>query len=419
MKKHYLLMALCAGTLLTSCNKENETANLPHEKAEENVYTITRTFAEPVEGAIDLSAMTSTNKRLRDLFDKAGPGIIQSMGSLMNITDEQYEEIAEYTTKLTKNDATQTAKYKTIFNWIVKNIKYEYNDNDPYPVFKNRKAICQGYSNLLTVMCYSQGIPTVVVNGFLIDPYYGEMGHAWAYTCPDSTWTVSDPTNNGSFTMKSYGKYGHLSPVTADVNIFTDDVAVYNYADRLLNIKEVHTDSNPFTVPYSTNGFVVNSFNPTVELPEEITEIYIGQNIITLGNSDDNNVGLVNKGQCLQAAYVDENNKTLMDHKGIVYKRNDGSPLLYYIPGAMTFVELLPMEVVGKNTIYNHMNVEEIYFPEGTKRIESFAIENCPKLKRLYIPVNAEIAKDALYKISQPVDIVRGAPSGINNITMD
>ena len=195
MKKHYLLMALCAGALLTSCNKENETANLLHEKAEENVYTATRTFAEPVEGAIDLSAMTSTNKRLRDLLDKAGPGIIQSLGA-MNITDEQYNEIAEYTDSIVKSDTTQTMKYKTIFNWIVKNIKYEFNDNDPYPVFKNRKAICQGYSNLLTVMCYSQGIPTVVVNGFL-----SQMGHAWAYTCPDSTWIVSDPTNNGSFTI--------------------------------------------------------------------------------------------------------------------------------------------------------------------------------------------------------------------------
>ena len=419
MKKHYLLMALCTGILFASCSSENESNNISKDNTSENVQSITRTFAEPDTEAVDLSAMSSTNKRLRDLLNKAGSGIIQSLGALMNITDEQYKEIADFTTELTKNDATQTAKYKTIFNWIVKNIKYEYNDNDPYPVFKNRKAICQGYSNLLTVMCYSQGIPTMVVNGFLIDSYYGEMGHAWAYTCPDSVWTVSDPTNNGTFTMKSYGKYGHLSPVTADVDIFMDEVAVYNYADCLLNIKEIHSNSNPLTVPYSTNGFVVNSFNPTVELPEEITEIYIGQNIITLGNSDENNVGLVNKGQCLQAAYVDENNKTLMDHKGIVYKRNDGSPLLYYIPGAMTFVELLPMEVVGKNTIYNHMNVEEIYFPEGTKRIESFAIENCPKLKRLYIPVDAEIAKDALYKISQPVDIVRGAPSGINNITMD
>lgn len=418
MKRLYLLVALCAGALLTSCNKENGTANLPHEKAEKNVCAITRTFAEPVDGAIDLSAMTSTNKRLRDLFDKAGPGIIQSLG-VMNITDEQYNEIAEYTTTLTKADTTQAMKYKTIFNWIVKNIKYEYSDNDPYATFKNRKAICQGYANLLTVMCYSQGIPAVVVNGFLIDPNWGEMGHAWAYTCPDSTWTVSDPTNNGTFTMKSYGKYGHLSPVTADVDIFKDDVAVYNYADCLLNIKEVHTDSNPFTVPYSTNGFLVNSFNPTTELPEEIKEIYIGQNISSLGNAEQNNVGLVQNGIYLQAAYVDEKNETLMDNKGIVYKRNGGKPQLYYIPGAMTFVELLPMEVVEKNTIYNHMNVEEIYFPEGTKRIESFAIENCPKLKRIYIPTDAEIAKDALYNIPNQVDIVRGAPSGITNITMD
>ena len=219
--------------------------------------------------------------------------------------------------------------------------------------------------------------------------------------------------------MKKTANYKHLSPKQADIDLFMDDVAIYNFQDFSLNIKEIHTGKNPFTVPYSVNGFVITSFNPTTELPEEITEIYIGQNINTLGNADDNNVGLVNKGQCLQAAYVDENNKTLMDHKGIVYKRNGGSPLLYYIPGAMTFVELLPMEVVEKGLICNHMNVEEIYFPEGTKRIESFAIEKCPKLKRIYIPVDAEIAKDALYQISQPVDIVRGAPSGITNITMD
>ncbi len=80
---------------------------------------------------------------------------------------------------------------------------------------------------------------------------------------------------------------------------------------------------------------------------------------------------------------------------------------------------MLPMEIVEKNTIHSHMNVEEIYFPEGTKRIESFAIENCPKLKRIYIPTDAEIAKDALYNIPNQVDIVRGAPSGITNITMD
>ncbi|MBQ3239429.1 MAG: transglutaminase domain-containing protein [Bacteroidaceae bacterium] len=417
MKINYLAALFCAMALVTSCGEEDERVISQETTVDDGGYTITRTFAEPDE-SVDLSTMSSTNKRLRDLLDKAGSGIIQSLGAI-NITSEQYDEIAEFTVNLTKKDTTQMMKYKTIFNWITSNIKYEYNDNDPYAVFKNRKAICQGYSNLLTVMCYSQGIPTMVVNGFLIDPYYGEMGHAWAYTCPDSTWTVSDPTNKGTFTMKKYGNYGHLSPVTADVNIFSDDIAIYNYYDRLLNIKEVRTNSAAFIVPYSVNGFVVNSLNPVVELPEDIAEIYVGQNIITLGNADDNNVGLSRFGQNLQAVYVDEKNESLMDHKGIVYQRNGGNPLLYYIPGGMTFVELLPMEVVGKNTIYSHLSVEEIYFPEGTKRIESFAIENCPKLKRIYIPIDAEIAKDALYKMSNQVEIVRGAPSGITNITMD
>lgn len=417
MKIYYWLVVCCFMLFATSCRKEGERI-ISHESiVNDGGYTITRTFAEPDE-SVDLSTMTSTNKRLRDLLSAAGPGIIQSLGAI-NIADEQYDEIAEFAANLTKKDTTQMMKYKTLFNWVTNNIKYEYNDNDPYAVFKNRKAICQGYSNLLTVMCYSQGIPTVVVNGFLIDLNYGELGHAWVYTCPDSTWTVSDPTNKGSFTMKSYGKYGHLSPVTADVEIFSDDVAIYNYYDCLLNIKEVHTGSTVFSVPYSVNGFVVNSLNPSVELPEDIAEIYIGQNIITLGNADENNVGLIRFGHNLQAVYVDEKNESLMDHKGIVYKRNGSNPQLYYIPGGMTFAELLPIEVVGKNTIYNHMHVEEIYFPEGTKRIESFAIENCPKLKRIYIPVDAEIAKDALYNMSNQVEIVRGAPSGITNITMD
>ena len=417
MKINYLAALFCAMALVTSCGEEGERVISQETTVEDGGYTITRTFAEPDE-SVDLSTMSSTNKRLRDLLDKAGSGIIQSLGAI-NISSEQYDEIAEFTVNLTKKDTTQLMKYKTIFNWITSNIKYEYNDNDPYAVFKNRKAICQGYSNLLTVMCYSQGIPTMVVNGFLIDPNYGEMGHAWAYTCPDSTWTVSDPTNKGTFTMKKYGNYGHLSPVTADVNIFSDDIAIYNYCDRLLNIKEVRTNSAAFIVPYSVNGFVVNSLNPVVELPEDIAEIYLGRNIITLGNVEENNVGLMRFGHNLQAVYVDEENESLMGHKGIVYQRNGGNPLLYYIPGGMTFVELLPMEVVGKNTIYSHLSVEEIYFPEGTKRIESFAIENCPKLKRIYIPIDAEIAKDALYKMSNQVEIVRGAPSGITNITMD
>ena len=128
---------------------------------------------------------------------------------------------------------------------------------------------------------------------------------------------------------------------------------------------------------------------------------------------------LFNNGKHLQAMYVDKNNPTLMDNKGIVYKKNGNSPQLYYIPGGMTFIELLPMEIVDKNTIYSHMSVEEIYFPEGTKRLENYAIENCPKLKRIYVPADAVVAKEAIYNVPNEVEIVRGTPSGITHVTMD
>ena len=148
----------------------------------------------------------------------------------------------------------------------------------------------------------------------------------------------------------------------------------------------------------------------------EISEIYIGENITTFGETY--NMNLITRGTNLQAIYVDEANPSLMDYKGVVYRKNGDEAQLYYIPGGMTFIELKPMEKVEKNTIYNHMAVEEIYFPEGTKQIESYAIENCPKLKRVYIPTDAEIASNALYNCPKDVEIIRGVPSGIKNITL-
>lgn len=62
MKKHYLLMALCTGILFAACSSENESNNISKDNTSENVQSITRTFAEPDTEAVDLSAMSSTNK---------------------------------------------------------------------------------------------------------------------------------------------------------------------------------------------------------------------------------------------------------------------------------------------------------------------------------------------------------------------
>ena len=79
---------------------------------------------------------------------------------------------------------------------------------------------------------------------------------------------------------------------------------------------------------------------------------------------------------------------------------------------------MLPMKVVDKNTIYNHNSVKEIYFPKGTERLESYAIENCPKLERIYVPEDAEVASDAIYNCSGNVKILRGVPSSVKHVTM-
>ena len=409
IKTHFLTLSITAASaIFAACDKQYDNENFASQETDTFIDAYyAPTFAKP-DKSKKLNGTASEN--LKAIFEATGPSIITSMGR-MNITDEQYQEIAEFTANLVKGKTSQTEQYREIFRWIVSNVKYGQSDPDPYAVFINKLCVCQGYANLLTVMCHTQGIPTVVVNG-----YGWGMGHAWAYTCTDGVWEVSDPTNSGSFPMSNTGSYTHLDPSEADVDLFADDCAIYRYYNFQINVHEVKATSNPLVVPYSAGGFVIGSFNPAVDLPENITEVYIGENITTFGESY--NMGLIDRGLHLEAIYVDENNPALMDYKGVVYRKNGDEAQLYYIPGGMPLIELMPMEKVEKNTIYNHYGVKEIYFPEGTKEIESYAIENCPKLERVYIPNDAKIASNALYNCPKDVEIIRGVPSGIKHVTM-
>ena len=415
MKKHILIASLAAAsTLFTACNEQYNTSNITNQQEASAEAYYAPTFAEP-DGAKQLNGTPAEN--LRMLFNTTGADVITSMGR-MNITNEEFEEIAAFTAELVAGKTTQKQKYNAIHNWVKNNIEYNHSDNDPYPVFINRMGVCQGYANLVTVMCYSQDIPIVVVNGYLST--YG--AHAWVYACTDGKWYVGDPTNgnitNGSWSMDNTSRYTHLIPTEADVDLFTDDCATYRYYDYSLNIDKVTATENPLIVPYSVGGFVISSFNPSTDLPESITEVYLGENITTFGETYNMRLSINNFGRNIQAIYIDKNNPTLLDHKGVVYRKNGDQAQLYYIPGGMEFIELMPMEVVEKNTIYNHNAVKEIYFPEGTKKIENSAIENCPKLERVYIPEGAEMDSNALYNCPSNVKILRGVPSSIKHVTM-
>lgn len=99
------------------------------------------------------------------------------------------------------------------------------------------------------------------------------------------------------------------------------------------------------------------------------------------------------------------------------YKSGDGYNIAY-VPAAITRVEFPPVEVMGKNYFYVHNNVEELVFTKETKRLEAYAVENCPKLRVAYVPEGVEIEKDAFYNVASNFQIIREDCTGIENVKM-
>lgn len=408
MKKTYFLLALCLSAAgLSSCSSETDGSDLPETGAPGLPAASVRPLEFPQDdGSTYLNGTAAEN--LYALLEKTDPAQALGIGET-RITDAQYQEIKTFTDDLVKSCADDEAKYRTIFQWVSTNVAYDNSDNDPYPVFINRKAICQGYSNLMKVMLLTQNIPAMVVNG-----YGWGMGHAWNYAYYNGKWRVCDATNKGDFEAATLSSYTHLSPMMADITLFEDEEFVYDFYDYQLNIASVKTGDEQVTVPYSKNGFRVTSFNPQVALPANIRELYLGKNIQTLGY---NLVGLKDAGRNLTAVYVDEANPYLRGYEGAVYERSGESCYLYYVPGSLDFLKLLPMEKAEKNVVLDQPSLTAIEFAAGTKTIEAYAVENCPQLRTAYVPEETVVEENAFYKVHPDFTIIRGSSTGIAKIT--
>lgn len=334
--------------------------------------------------------------------------------SMFELTDEQWATIKAKADEVCESSKTVSAKITKLNDWVHANVKYDYAANDPWSVFTSKKGVCQGYSNLFKVMLLTQDIPTVGVNGWLNTT----LAHAWIYACDGTNWYVCDPTNStGKTNMTLTSNYSQLQPDMADVIIFEDDNFAFNYQEGYLNVCTVKNADSDLVVPFSTNKFRVASFNPRTAIPNNVSNIYIGSNIKTLG---ENITGLSEYPAADEYCEVDPSNASLGSHAGVVYNKNSKGELtsLCYIPAAMKTLVLMPMEKVGKNTIYHQLGVEEIVFTEGTTLLESYAIEDCPKLRAVYVPEGCKLEKDAIYNCPKNVEIIYGVPSGIRPVTM-
>lgn len=410
MKKLFLPF-LALACMLMSCSDDDTVFNNSGTPEVDNGITRTE-FAED-DGKKVLSGAPNVQARL--LMGKVPADYIPEMTDTLgraNITPEQYAEIQAFTEDLVAGLTTQKDKYTKCFNWVVQNIKYEYSDNDPYPVFKNRKGICQGYSNLLFIMLHSIDIPAFVCNGIL-NPV---GGHAWNYVYCDGKWYVSDPTNNGSWIMTATSSYSHLLPSSFDVVLAKNDGVWFNYNEYHLNICAVESSDEVFVVPFSALGYQVTSFSPTKPLPSNIKQINIGKNIKSLGEAY---MGLQYNATNVEYIEVDPANTTFASYLGVVYRKDGSEFQLTYIPSAMKCVELMPMETMYKNTVYRHDGVEILIVAPGTKTLEPWAVENCPNMKIAYVPEDTEIADNAFAGVHPDFQIIRGDFTNIPQIKED
>ena len=410
MKLYYYILPLLLGCgALTACSNEDEEIFMS-QKAEapgENVPFGASPFYPEKDESKNLSSSSSINA-VKTLLEITGPDIDAGFASF-KITDAQYQEIKAFTNELVAEKTSDSEVYLTIFNWIVANVRYEWGDNDPYAVFQNRHAVCQGYANLFNVMLHTQDIPVVNINGFL-EPL---GGHAWNYVYYNNKWYVSDPTNNARYLASNVKDYQYLVPLSIDIDIFPTEESVCRFSEKRFNLARVRQADDMFVVPYSKGNVRITSFSPDSLLPANVREICLGTNIASLGEEF---MGLAHYAPNVERVHIDEANTYLKTHCGVVYTKKTSQ--LIYIPNAMPIVELLPIETMGKNYVVNVSGMEELIIAPGTKKLEAYAVENCPNLRRAYVPEDTEVDANAFYSVHPDFEIIRGDLTCIPEITM-
>lgn len=116
--------------------------------------------------------------------------------------------LEKLTKKLTDPFPLDIEKVRAIFVWIADNIEYDYvnfkNNTvtsiqvQPETVYKERKAVCEGYSNLFKLMLDLCNIESEVISGYARNDietiFLNESNHAWNSVKINNRWYLFDVT---------------------------------------------------------------------------------------------------------------------------------------------------------------------------------------------------------------------------------
>lgn len=236
-------------------------------------------------------------------------------------------------------------KIRLIFNWIALNVKYDdhgyntgnYSDISPEGVFRNRRAVCQGFSDLFTAMGELAGLEIISVNGYSKGISYRQgkhfpgTNHAWNLAKIDGKWKLFDVTWASGYGEAVNGK---LVTVSRFEDFWFDtppDAFIFTHLpeDPRLSLTSIPVSKKQFEdLPYASSSLFKIGFDGTSCLQDllkgsfrNFPEAYQGKGSITalslpysrnfpagepvlikLLSSDARDIAIVNNGEWVHLA---------------------------------------------------------------------------------------------------------------------
>lgn len=202
--------------------------------------------------------------------------------------DATFDSITAF---VNNNFQTQEDRSRAYYTWIALNISYDVErlnelnlmkmfsvnrvtsigqkTND---VLKNKKAVCEGYSNLMVDFCKASSIPCFLVCGYVKTPEGNipEILHAWNVLRIDSAWTMLDITwSSGYLNLENkYVKRFSNKYFMPKPKIFVKDHLPLDPMWQLLR--------NPFTKKDFENDSLRISHSPVFNYPDSL-RLYISK----------------------------------------------------------------------------------------------------------------------------------------------
>ncbi len=136
--------------------------------------------------------------------------------AILSIPKQDERSIESVIKYIEANAASNLEKARGAFCWIANHVSYDIrkyshdkpSNFEPQKVFRKRKAVCAGYSNLYMDMCKQMQLPCEMVSGYSKGFAYkkgqvlNESDHVWNAVKVDTAWRLIDVTWGAGYIKK-------------------------------------------------------------------------------------------------------------------------------------------------------------------------------------------------------------------------